>query len=85
MPKRQWEQRNLKIILGYRYYLVKIYEDNRREAVLALTDLYGVLVLLKEKVANTSMVIDERTGALDTIYKQIPHKNPPPLQKPHQT
>ena len=85
MPKRQWEQRNLKIILGYRYYLVKIYEDNRREAVLALTDLYGVLVLLKEKVANTSMVIDERTGALDTIYKQIPKEVLPALKEAHES
>jgi LMBR1-like membrane protein len=85
VPKRQWEQRDLKIMLGYRYYLVKIYEDNRREAILALTDLYGVLVLLKEKVSNTSMVVDERNGALDAIYKQIPAEILPALKEAHES
>lgn len=84
VPKRQWEQRNLGIILGYRYYLVKIYEENRRDAVLVLTDLYGVLAQLKERVANTSMVIDERTGALDSIFKQIPKEILPALKEAHE-
>ena len=84
VPKRQWEQRTLAIMLGYRYYLTKIYEENRRDAILVLTDLYGVLAKLKEKVANTSMVTDERTGALETIFKQIPKESLPGLKEAHE-
>lgn len=75
VPKKVWENRDIRLIFGFHCFHIKAYQSNLRDASIALGDQYAILQLIKAKVwalAADGPTVCELREAIEEIEEGLP-------------
>jgi len=72
VPMQAWENRDLKIILGYHYFMTKAHHEAKKESIYSLEVQYSILTELKNKVEKVITADDPRPQVLEKMQESIP-------------